>query len=76
MPCELRRVLCRVVNPQDFYTLLLHAVHSDIGRGREQKLSGSILTPEAALVREFFQRLNSLVQFYAWSVDGNVDGAL
>jgi len=37
----LRPVLNAVINPQDFYALLFHAIDSDIRQGRERKLPSS-----------------------------------
>jgi hypothetical protein len=51
-----------MVNPQDLKALAFHAVNGDIGHGREQKLSGSILASEAATEGRLFQGLNSFVQ--------------
>jgi hypothetical protein len=59
----LRPVLSAVINPQDFDALLLHAIDSDIGQGREGKLSGSFLASDTATVRLLFQGLASSIHF-------------
>jgi hypothetical protein len=50
----LRPVRTGVINPQDFDGLFLHAIDSEIRQGREQKLSRSIFTSDAATMRPFF----------------------
>ena len=52
-----------MINPQDFYALLLHAIHSDIGQGREQELSGSFLASDTGTMRPLLQGLDSSIHF-------------
>ncbi len=59
----LRPVLSAVINPQDFDALLLDAINSDIGQGREQELSGSFLASYTATLRPLFQGLDSSIHF-------------
>jgi len=60
---ELRPALSAVENPQDFDDLLLNAIDSDIGQGREQELSGSFLASDTATMRPRFQGLDSSIHF-------------
>ena len=59
----LRPVLNAVINSQDFDALLLDAIDSDIGQGREQKLPGSFLPSDTATIRPVLQQLDGSVQF-------------
>jgi hypothetical protein len=60
---ELRAALSAVENPQDFDDLLLNAIDSDIGQGREQKLSGSFLASDTATMRPLSQGLDGSIHF-------------
>jgi hypothetical protein len=52
---KLRPVLCAVIYAQNFDSLLLHAVNSDIGQGREENFSGAFLASGLATIRRLSQ---------------------
>jgi len=59
---ETRPPACRVIDAQHLEALVLHAVHQDLGQGRQNQFAGSFVPPRAAAMGPLFERTNGVIQ--------------